>query len=121
MSKLRYHTKEVLRHIIDCERVYSYRALRFSRFDETELSAFDENLYIESIKKIEQNLTDLKDEYENVRKSTIALYRTMTKEMLDFKGKANKVDFTARTLGFMTVGHNLHHCNFLKTNYLNEK
>lgn len=115
----KWTTKEVIRHIIDCERVYTYRALRFSRFDNTELSGFDENKYIDGIKNIEQNFTDLKDEFENVRKSTIALFKTMTKEMLDFKGTANKVVFTARTLGFMTVGHNIHHCNFIKTNYLN--
>lgn len=109
---------EVLRHIIDCERVYSYRALRFSRFDNTELAGFDENKYIENMIGIVQNLDDLKDEYVNVRKATIALFKTMTHEMLDFKGTANKVSFTARTLGFMTVGHNLHHSNFIKTKYL---
>lgn len=117
----KWTTKEVLKHIIDCERIYTYRALRFSRFDSTELSGFDQNKYIDNIKNVELNLSDLKDEYENVRKSTIALFKSMTKEMLDFKGTANKVVFTARTLGFMVVGHNLHHCNFLKTNYLNEQ
>jgi hypothetical protein len=117
----KWTTKEVLRHIIDCERVYTYRALRLSRFDDTELPGFDENKYIDNIKNVEQNLTDLKDEYENVRKSTIALFKTMTNEMLDFKGIANKFVFTPRTIGFMTVGHNLHHCNFIKTNYLNEQ
>ena len=113
--------KEVLRHIIDCERVYTYRAFRFSRFDNTELSGFDENEYIEKIKQAEQSLAELIDEYENVRKSTINLFKTMTNEMLDSKGKANKVSFSPRTLGFMTIGHNIHHVNFIKTKYLNEK
>ncbi|MBL7723876.1 MAG: DinB family protein [Chitinophagaceae bacterium] len=117
----KWTTKEVIRHMIDCERIYTYRALRFSRFDNTELSGFDENKYIDCIKIVEQNLTDLKNEFENVRNSTIALFKTMTDEMSDFKGTANKVAFTARTLGFMTVGHNLHHCNFIKTNYLDDK
>lgn len=113
--------KEVLRHILDCERVYTYRAFRFSRFDNTELSGFDENEYIEKNKQAEQSLAELIDEYENVRKSTINLFKTMTNEMLDFKGKANKVSFSARTLGFMTVGHNIHHVNFIKTKYLNKE
>ncbi len=82
---------------------------------------FDENKYIDNIKAIEQNLLDLKNEYENVRKSTIELFKKMTNEMLNFKGTANKVCFTARTLGFMTVGHNLHHCNFIMTKYLNKE
>ncbi|AWM12822.1 DinB family protein [Flavobacterium sp. NRK F10] len=116
----KWTTKEVIRHIIDCERVYTYRAFRFSRFDNTELPGFDENKYIEAVKGKTLHLSDLKEEYENIRKSTIVLFKTMTNEMLDFKGSANKVDFTARTLGFMTVGHNLHHCNFIKTKYLNK-
>jgi hypothetical protein len=117
----KWTTKEVIRHIIDCERVYAYRALRFSRLDNTELSGFDENLYIERLIRVEQHLTDLSEEYENVRKSTISLFKNMTNEMLDFRGTANKVVFTARTLGFMTIGHNVHHCNFIRANYLNER
>lgn len=110
--------KEVIRHVIDCERVYTYRALRFSRFDSTELPGFDENQYMENLKSTHLNLSDLKEEYDCVRNSTLALFKNMTDEMLDFKGKANKVNFTPRTLGFMTVGHNLHHCHFIMANYL---
>ena len=116
----KWSIKEVLRHIIDCERVYTYRALRFSRLDNTELLAFDENKYVDNFKGTKQRLEDLKNEFENVRRSTISLFETMTDEMFDFKGTANKVTFTARTLGFMTVGHNIHHCNFIKTKYLNK-
>jgi hypothetical protein len=89
--------------------------------DNTELSGFDENLYMDRMKGVEQNMSDLKEEYEYVRKSTISLFKTMTNEMLDFRGTANKAVFTARTLGFMTIGHNLHHCQFIKENYLNER
>ena len=115
----KWTTNEVIRHIIDCERVYTYRALRFSRFDATELPGFDENKYIERVNGIKLSLLNLKDEYKHVRNATIALYKMMTNEMMDFKGRANNVRFTARALGFMTVGHNLHHCNFIETKYLN--
>tara|TARA_Y100000768_G_scaffold354618_1_gene307715 strand:+ start:39 stop:563 length:525 start_codon:yes stop_codon:yes gene_type:complete len=118
----KWTTKEIIRHIIDCERVYTYRAMRFSRFDNTELPGFDENKYIDNLKPVVMpHLSDLKNEYACVRNSTLALFKTMTNEMLDFKGNANKVLFTARTLGFMTVGHNLHHCNVIATKYLNRE
>lgn len=116
----KWTTKQVIRHIIDCERVYTYRAFRFSRFDNTNLDGFDENEYIDNIKGNEQSLVELQADYESVRLSTLELFKAMTDEMLDFKGNANNVQFTARTLGFMTVGHNLHHCNFIKTQYLKE-
>lgn len=114
----KWSVKEVLRHIIDCERVYTYRAFRFSRFDDTELSGFDENNYILFTEDIDVTLDDIAAEYKAVRDATIRLFAPMTKEMLDFKGMANKVGFTARGLGFMAVGHNIHHCNFLRTRYL---
>ena len=112
--------KEVIRHIIDCERVYTYRALRFSRFDATELAGFDENAYMTPLKNLKYSLADLREEYTAVRNATLALYQNMTDEMLDFKGTANGVSFTARSLGFMAVGHNLHHVRFVQNNYLNK-
>lgn len=113
----KWSVKEVLKHIIDCERIYDYRALRFSRFDPAELTGFDEDKYAEHIRLIRQTIDELKQEYLSVRESTVQLYKFMTDEMLDFKGIANKANFTARAIGFMTVGHNIHHCNFLKKNY----
>lgn len=113
----KWTTKEVIRHIIDCERVYTYRALRFSRFDDTELAGFDEDKYIAQIKSINHNLADLRNEYLAVRNASISLFKAMDHDMLDFKGRANNAYFTARAIGFMTVGHNLHHCNIIKTRY----
>ncbi|MEP0986528.1 DinB family protein [Ekhidna sp.] len=112
--------KEVFRHIIDMERIFAYRAFRFSRFDETELSGVEENDYIEKVKQTDVKLSDLQEEYLAVRNSTIWIYRNIKSEMLDFKGTANKQTYTPRTLGFAMIGHNIHHCNFIKTKYLNQ-
>jgi len=113
--------KEVLRHIIDMERIFAYRAFRFSRFDDTELSGVEENDYIEKVRQTEIKLSDLQEEYLAVRNSTICIYKNIKTEMLDFKGTANKQTYTARTLGFALIGHNIHHCNFIKSKYLNER
>lgn len=117
----KWTTKEVIRHIIDCERIYSYRAFRFSRFDDTGLSGFNEGMYIENSKSSTPILSALREEYLHVRDSSISLYNNMTEEMLDFKGKVDQNIFSARALGFMTIGHNIHHCDFLCQNYLNRK
>jgi uncharacterized damage-inducible protein DinB len=110
--------KQVLSHIVDCERIYTYRALRFSRLDNTELAGFDENIYAVNSNASERNLHQFLEEYDNIRKSTINLYSYMTDEMLDFKGIANKVQFTARLIGFIAAGHNVHHCNLITERYL---
>lgn len=114
----KWSVKMVFNHIIDCERVYAYRALRFSRRDNTELQGFDEDQYALNANTEIRALHDIKEEFELVRASTISLYSYMSNEMLDFKGIANKVIFTPRSLGWMAVGHNIHHCNFVKKKYL---
>ncbi len=114
----KWSVKEVLQHLVDCERVYSYRAFRFSRFDAIELAGFEENDYIKNVERINRSMDDLCAEFTNLRTATIHLYSYMTEEMLDFKGKANNVIYTARSLGFMTVGHSIHHCNIIRSKYL---
>ena len=114
----KWSVKEVLQHLVDCERVYSYRAFRFSRFDASELAGFEENDYIKNVERINRSMDDLCAEFIHLRNATIHLYSYMTEEMLDFKGKANNVIYTARSLGFMTVGHSIHHCNMIRSHYL---
>lgn len=114
----KWSVKEVLRHIIDCERVYTYRAFRFSRFDQTELAGFDEDNYIIQVSGLSYSLTALLQEYDAVRKASICLFRPMNEKMLDFPGTANGFSMTARSLGYLTVGHNIHHNNFIIEKYL---
>jgi uncharacterized damage-inducible protein DinB len=114
----KWSIKQVMSHIIDSERVFAYRALRFSRRDATVLPGFEENDYAENANVSGRNLDDIKNEYLAVRDSTIQLYRYMTTDMLDFKGFANEVSVTARAIGWIIAGHNVHHCNVIKDRYL---
>lgn len=109
---------EVLRHIIDCERIFAYRALRFSRLDATELPGFDEDHYMASLKGMHWDLASLLQEYSHVRKSSMALFENMSGEMFNFKGNANGFSISTQAVGFMIVGHNLHHLSIVKSRYL---
>lgn len=117
----KWTVKEVLRHIIDMERIFAYRAFRFSRLDSTDLSGVEENDYVKNARQTGIKLSELSDEYVAVRNSTMWIYKNLNPEMLDFKSTANAQTYTARTLGFSMVGHNIHHCNFIKMNYLNRE
>lgn len=114
----KWTVKEVLRHIIDCERVYAYRALRLGRLDDTPLAGFDENAYAEAISPVQSDMNDLLEEFLHVRKAGRYLFGNMTDTMLDFKGTVNGLPMTARVLGFLTAGHNLHHCKVIMDKYL---
>lgn len=110
--------KELLQHLIDTERIMSYRALRFSRNDATELQGFDENWYVENSNGNDRNFKDLVDEFTSTRRASISLFKSFTNEMLTLSGTANGSDMTVRALGFIIAGHQVHHLKIIKERYL---
>jgi uncharacterized damage-inducible protein DinB len=110
--------KEVLQHIIDAERVFSYRALRFARKDATPLPGFDENLFAENAKTDKRNWSDLIEEFGSVRKSTEYLYKSFDEEQLNETGISNNSSNYVLAFGYISVGHALHHVKVIKERYL---
>jgi hypothetical protein len=110
--------KELLQHLIDTERIMSYRALRFSRNDATELPGFDENWYVDNSYGNDRNSSDLVEEFTCTRRASISLFKSFTDEMLLFSGTANESDITVRALGFIIAGHQMHHLKIIKERYL---
>ncbi|RXP56608.1 DinB family protein [Lutibacter sp. HS1-25] len=110
--------KELVQHIIDAERVLSYRALRFSRNDATDLQAFDEDWYVENSNGNQRDFTELLTEFEQVRNSNISLFKSFTEEMFTLSGSINGSDMTVRALGFIIAGHQIHHLKIIKEKYL---
>lgn len=110
--------KEILQHLIDSERVFAYRALRFSRNDKTNLPGFDENDYANESNASSRNIDDLLEEYAQLRTSTIALFSSFSENMLLQKGNANNAAMSVRAVGFVIVGHEKHHLGVIKERYL---
>ena len=110
--------KEIIQHLIDTERVMSYRALRFSRNDTTELQGFDENLYVDNCNANDRNIKDILDEYNHLRKASISLFKSLSDETLKVTGIANGSEMSVRALGFIIAGHQLHHLKVIKERYL---
>ena len=110
--------KELLLHIIDTERVFAYRALRFARGDKTNLPGFEQDDYVVRSEANSRSKASLLNEYNAQRVSTIALFSSFDDEMLMFIGNANGNPMSVRALGFVTAGHEAHHCNILKERYL---
>lgn len=110
--------KEILLHIIDDERIYAYRALRFARNDATELPGFDQDPYAVHSKANERNIESLIEEYSAVRNSTLALFNNLPDDAWIRGGKANDHFVTVRALIYHLAGHELHHLNIIKERYL---
>ncbi len=110
--------RELLCHIIDAERIFTYRALRFARNDKTPLSGFEENDYASEANASGRSLQKIASEMAHLRSATIDLSEGFTPERLSRKGTANKNELSVIVLGFIIAGHETHHCNILKERYL---
>ena len=114
----KWSVKEMLLHIIDTERVFAYRALRFARQDKTNLPGFEHNDYVEVSNAINRSKASLLEEYNAQRASTIQLFSNFTDKMLLSIGVASGNQMSVRALGFVIAGHETHHCNILRERYL---
>jgi len=110
--------KEVLQHIIDGERVFSYRALSFARKDPTPLPGFDENNWAAHSQAAAREWSDLLDEFRAVRKSTRLLFGAFNDEQLLAAGVASGNPINNLALGYICSGHVLHHMQIIKERYL---
>ncbi|MEI6950562.1 DinB family protein [Paraflavisolibacter sp. H34] len=114
----KWTVKDILQHIIDNERVQSYRALRIARNDQTSLPGYDENLFADHAQTERRTVDDLLEEFRLVRRSSILLFRSLPPEMLLREGTCNNITISPLALGFMLAGHQIHHVNVLKERYL---
>ena len=110
--------KEVLVHIVDDERIYSYRALRFARGDVTPLPGFEQDPFAAASQANERPVTDILAEYAAVREATIALYRGLPEPALLRSGVADGKRTTVRALGYHIAGHEAHHVRIIEQRYL---
>lgn len=113
----KWSVKELVQHMIDTERIMSYRALTFARQDPNSIPGFEENDYAACSNADRRSLAELVEEFKLVRQSTIALFRSFTDEMLITQGKANGRIMSVRALGYTIAGHGKHHTEILEQRY----
>lgn len=110
--------KELLLHLMDAERVFVYRALRFARNDNTVLPGFDENYYTSQSQANSYSVAQLLKSYEVLRAYTLNLFESFTDDMLLQIGEASGSKMSVRAIGFVTIGHERHHIQIIKERYL---
>ena len=114
----KWSVKQLLAHIIDTERIFCYRALSFARGEKQSLPGYDHETYALNSMVEDRSFSDIRNEQQIVRESTLALYRSFNSEQFNLVGKANNLDLSVRAIGFILVGHEMHHMNVVRENYL---
>ena len=117
-AESKWNIKEILAHLIDTERILTYRALSMARGEQNSLLGFDENVYAANSNMGKQSLRSLLLQFKAQRKSTIMMFKSFGKRELGRMGKANNLPTNARVLAWFIAGHELHHINIIKERYL---
>ncbi|GAB3939072.1 DinB family protein [Larkinella terrae] len=113
----KWSPKEMLRHMIDTERIFTYRALCIARGEQQSLPGFDENSYANSANSTLQSRQQLLNEYGFVRQSTLALAESLPEEAQQRIGTANGTLVSSRAFFSILAGHERHHLNILAERY----
>lgn len=114
----KWSIKELVGHLIDSERIFSYRALSFARGDKTELPGYEQDDYVRGGSFDDVPLGDLAAELATVRQATVLLFKNLNGEAWTRKGTANESEVSVRALAHIIAGHELHHRSVLRDKYL---
>jgi hypothetical protein len=113
----KWSIRQVLNHIADTERAFTFRALWFARGFDTSLPGYDQNIAAAGAHADTVAWAEHVEEFRCVRLSTIALYRNMHADGWMRSGIASDNRFTVRALAFIIPGHVIHHINVLRDRY----
>jgi len=114
----KWSLKTLLQHLIDTEKVFAYRAMRFSRKDQSLVSGFDEESWADNSYAETRTLKSLIKEFKVTRKQSSIFFKTLPVEALQLIGIVNENEIKVETIGKLIVGHNIHHLNVIKERYL---
>ena len=113
----KWTVNDILQHVVDNERIFSYRALRFARQDKTPLPGVDENAHAANAKANGRRLEDIISEFDNCRQATVALYKSFDKDQMLSEGIAFNKNISVLAIGYLLSGHLIHHMNVIKERY----
>lgn len=114
----KWSVRETIGHISDSERVFTYRALRFARGDETPVAGFDQDVFMKNAAFRDRSLASVVEEYAAVRRASLALFASFSPVEWSRRGTANEVAVSVRGLAWITAGHERHHRQILLGRYL---
>ena len=114
----KWNIKELVGHLIDTERILSYRALAISRNENQSLPGFDEKDYIRESGYSKRDYGELINELRMIREANLLMFKSFNEDILERRGIANNNEVTVKALLFIIAGHELHHLKVLKERYL---
>ncbi len=113
----KWSIKQVIGHVADGERVFSYRLLAIARGEKQSLPGFEENEYVEAANFDVRSLAELAEGLAATRHATLVLLRSLDEEAWNRRGVANNNPLSVRAIAWLTAGHERHHLSVLRERY----
>lgn len=113
----KWSMREVLNHVNDTERLFSFRAFWFARGFEDPLPSFDQDVAVTRAGANERSWRSHLDEIKAIRAATLSLFGQLPDEAWMRRGIASGNPFTVRALAYICAGHCTHHVRILQERY----
>lgn len=113
----KWTVKELIGHVADAERVFSYRLTRIARGDKTPMPGFDENAWARTAPHRKRPIAAVVDELIAIRRATVALVESLDESTMSNVGLANNNSISARAICWIMAGHTKHHLDILAERY----
>jgi len=113
----KWTVKGILQHLIDWERILSYRSLLFARQEGSVPQGVDEKLLTAHMNAEKRPLDELIDELRIVRAATKSMFDSFDNEILQHEGTNWKYEISVLALGFSIIGHQIHHLKIIEEKY----
>jgi hypothetical protein len=114
----KWSLKDLLQHLSDAERIFTYRCLRIGRGDTTPLPGFDENAFADAASADGRSVAELLADFRASRSSTLELFRSLSDAAWVQQGTSNGRNLTARCVPYICLGHTAHHLAVIRERYL---
>lgn len=113
----KWTVRQVLSHVTDTERAFTFRAFWFARGGPGELGSVDPDPFVAQAFAEERGIENLVDEFEALRADTVALFRSLPPDTWTRTGRAAGNTFSVRAFPYLIAGHEMHHRSLLRERY----
>jgi hypothetical protein len=114
----KWSIRELVAHVNDAERVFSFRAFWFARAFDTPLASYDQDAGMPLARADARSWGSHLEEFAAIRSATMALFDNLPDEAWKRRGVASDHPVSVRALAYICAGHVAHHVGILEERYL---
>ncbi len=117
-EKDKWTIHKILQHLIDWERIWCFSAIVFARNEGSTPGPLNQEIMGKNSNANELSIEQLVNELLIVRQSTIMMFNSFNKKILETNCVFSMYEMPLYTIGLTIAAHQIHHFNIIKEKYL---